>query len=944
MLTGAWAFSQGTSVKGKIADKEQLGLPGAHVVLLLPSGENAKNAFTDADGAFALEGVRPGKYTLKVTFLSYQNLEKEITVERRPLDLGVINLEEEAIALDQVQVTGQAVTGTQRGDTTSFNADAFKVMKDASAEDLVSKMPGVTVENGQVKAQGEDVKQVLVDGKPFFGNDPTAALRNLPAEVIGQIQVFDQRSDQSNFTGFDDGNTSKTLNIVTRGNMRNGQFGKMYAGYGYDDKYRAGGTINFFSGNRRITLIAQSNNINQQNFAAEDLVGALGGGGRGGFGGRGGRGGGGGFGGGGDMGNFLVNEGGGVATTHALGLNYSDKWGKKVEISGSYFFNNSIRNTDQLLDRTFISDAALNELYSQNTDSRTDNFNHRANARIEIKIDSANSIIYRPSLSLQQNNGFSNTFGQTLLGANLLNQTENDYNSDMGGINFNNSLLFRHRFSKPRRTVSLDMSLGYSDRAGESFLYSANSYYTRLVSDSLDQFTDLNVNGWNVSSNLEYTEPAGKNSMVTVNYRISKQLDESSKKTFDHQEGQGYVDSGLNQLLSNVSDNDYTTHQAGIGYNWNKQDIQFNARATMQYADLNNAQSFPTSFDLNRNFLNFVPYASLRYNFTQSKNLRLSYNARTQSPSVEQLQEVIDNSNPLQLSVGNPELDQSYSHNLFLRYSATNTEKATVFFAFVGGTITQDYIAKGTFLANSDNPIFDDLQLQPGAQLTMPVNLDGNYSLRSFMTYGFPLKPIKSTLNFSGNANYARIPGLINDELNYSSSTTLGGGLTISSNISDKLDFSVFSRTNYSFVNNTLQTNANNNYLIQSTGVRFNWQFAKGFVYRTDLSHQAYSGLGEAFNQNYALWNMSLGKKMFKNERGELTLSVFDLLKQNLSISRNVTEVYIEDVQTQVLQQYFMLTFTYNLRNFNGGAQSGNQGQSPMWQGRPGGSGGPPRW
>ncbi len=935
MLFAMSATAQNFSIKGKATDESGGALPGAHIALQYPWGEDARLSATEPDGSFILPNVEQGGYKLKISYLGYEDLIREVTISTESIDLGTLKLEPGSTQLAEVQVKERIAMAKQDGDTTSFNADAFKVMKDASAEDLVGKMPTVTVQGGKVQAQGEDVKQVLVDGKPFFGSDPTAALKNLPAEVIEKIQIYDQASDQSQFTGFDDGNASKTINIITRSNMQAGQFGKIYGGYGYDNKWQGGGNINYFNGDRRISLIGMTNNVNIQNFSTDDLLGVVGSsGGRRGGGGRGG-GGRGGWGGGGSIRDFLVNPSGGIATTHAIGLNYSDKWGKKLEVTGSYFFNKSKSDAEEILTQQFVDSEGLGQVYDETTFSTSNNTNHRTNFRFEYEIDSSNSIIMRPSLSWQINDGNSATAGLTNLNNTLLNETNNLYRSDLEGLNFSNNLLWRHKFAKRGRTFSVNISSGYSPKKGGSELQSTSAFFRQPSSfDTLDQQSNLDVNSWNASTNFNYTEPVGENGQLMLEYRASYQQEESDKKAYDFSEAtQGYDD--LNEPLSNVFSNDYFTHRPGLGYSYRKgRNLMVMARASYQYATLMNDQTFPQTLETEQTFSNLLPFAMLRWDINgRQKNMRVFYRTNTDLPSIEQLQNVVDNSNPLQLRVGNPNLKQAYSHSLFLRYQATNTEKSTVFFAMLGGSLTNNYIANGTYLANSGHPIFDELEVQRGAQVTQPVNLDGYRSLRSYLTYGVPVKPIKSNLNMDLSWNFSRTPGLLNDEQNFANTHTFGTGLTLSSNISDKLDFTIAGRPSYSRVNNSLQTNSNTEYLNLNSSVRFNWMIIEGFVLRTDLANQLYTGLSDSFNQNYWLWNVGIGKKLFKNERGELTFSVNDLLNQNRNISRTVTETYIQDSWTNALTRYLMLTFTYNLRHF--GSQPSGQNEERRWDGRP---------
>jgi hypothetical protein len=331
---------------------------------------------------------------------------------------------------------------------------------------------------------------------------------------------------------------------------------------------------------------------------------------------------------------------------------------------------------------------------------------------------------------------------------------------------------------------------------------------------------------------------------------------------------------------------------------------------------MQNNQVLPRTFLLVRTFQNLLPTAVFQYKFNSARNLNLTYRTSTNQPSVDQLQNVIINTNPLQLTTGNPDLRQTYQHSLTLRYSATNVEKSNTTFLFLSGNYANNFVTNSTYIAERDSVLGEGIVLKRGAQLIRPINLDGNWSLRSLVTYGLPVGFLKSNLNLNASFNYTRTPGLINERVNFSNTHTLGLGVVLSSNISEKVDFTVSSNSSFNLTQNTLQSSFNRRFLNQNTRVNFNWTFWKGLVYQTTLNHQVNSGLSAGYNQNFMLLNMSIAKKFMKKNQGEIKLSVYDLLNQNNSIQRNVTATYVEDVQTQVLQRYFMLTFTYNLQHF----------------------------
>lgn len=902
-------------VSGLIQEEgDHIALIGAHVTLQQPSTNLNRATISDSTGRFLFEQVPAGEYQLTITYVGYQDFHTSFTVSDVDLNLGLLSLKE-GVELSEIEVVEQVLPVQQRGDTTVLKAEAYKTLPDASAEALIEKMPTVVVDNGKVQAQGEDVKQVLVDGKPFFGNDPTAALRNLPAEIIDKIEIFDRQSEQSQFTGFEDGETSKTINIITKKDMRNGQFGKLYAGYGYEDRYEAGGNVNFFNGDQRISLIAMSNNINQQNFSSEDLLGVVGesgnrrrGRGPGGGGNRGG--------GGGSASDFLVGQQAGISQTHAAGINFSDQWGKQVEVHASYFFNRSDNTSEQLVNQPFFSTEGNEERYIEEGLTQSTNVNHRFSAELDYTINERNSLDWQPRLSLQTNNGLESVLGQTNLANTSLSQSDNRFSADLSTLNFSNDLTWKHNFEKRRRTFSIRLTSGLAPKMGSNSLFSENRFQDSIsLTTFLDQQSTLDLNSWNASANLNYTEPMGKKGMLMLSYRSSFQQEESAKETFDFNEATAEYDL-FNQELSNIFSNDYWTQSVGAGYTFRSGDWRLMARANVQYASLLNEQEAPFANSYENTFLNVLPMVMLRYSKSRTENLRLFYRSNTQLPAISQLQNVLDNSNPLQWKLGNPELAQSFGHSLFARYTKTNTEKSTIFFALLGGTYTNDYVASSTYLAGSDHPIFAEYAVQPGAQLSLPVNLDGQWSTRALLTYGFPVAPIKSNLNIDLSGNFSRTPGLVNEVLNNANSTNTGLGLTLSSNISERIDFTLSSRSSYNTVRNNLQTSTSTHFFNQNSRLKLDWIIAKGFVFRTQLTHQFFDGFGDAFTQNYLLWNMSIGKKLLKNDRAEISLSVFDLLNQNTDLERNVTETFIQDVQTNVLQRYVLLSFRYDVRNF----------------------------
>jgi outer membrane receptor protein involved in Fe transport len=933
----AHAQAQNVQITGTVLDSTaRTAVVGAYVAVSR-NVPDAKPEYvtTDANGKFVMTGLsKRTSYIVKISYLSYKDLTRTVTTEKDVTDLGSLELTEAVSTLNEVKVVGQVVAMEQKGDTTQFNAAAFKTNPDATTEDLIQKMPGITVINGTVTAHGETVNKVLVDGKPFFGDDATLTLKSLPAEIVDKIEVFDKLSDQAAFTGFDDGSGQKTINIVTKANRKVGQFGKIFAGYGLDDRYQAGGNVSFFKGNQRISVIGLSNNINNQNFSNQDLLGVQGGGG----------------------GNFQVGNQNGITGTNSFGLNYANKFGKKVDVTGSYFFNRTGNNNMQSTSQEyFISGGTGNQFYDEKSRTSSTNANHRANFRIEYAIDKSNMLIITPRLSFQDNHSGSTKLGLTSLGdGSLLNSTDINRKNKTNGYNFGNEILYRHAFAKRGRSVSLNVNTSMNDRNGNSSLYSKNLYYKNLQTpgDTIDQQSHTTSGGTTLGGNLVYTEPISTTGQLQFNYGLTLSNSNSKKETYNMDfEENTYTD--LDTLLSNNFDNRYTTNRAGVSYRYRKNNWTSNIGVDFQNTGLYSKQLAPRNATVDQSFTNFLPNFMLMYRSKTGTSLRMFFRSSTNQPSIMQLQNVVDNSNPLSLTAGNPNLKQEYSNTFNIRYALAGAERPYSLNALIFVSQRNNAIVNSTFIAQQPTTLPNGIVLEQGAKLTSPINVDGSWNARSFIAYGKPIAPLKLNVNVNTGFNYVRSPGRINNVANFSNTYAISQGLVISSNVSEKLDFTVSYSGNYNIVRNTIQPKLNNNFYTSGISGRVNWIFGKGFVVQTDINNQSYRGLGEGYNRNFTLWNASVGKKFLKNNAGELKLTVFDILKQNNSINTNTTETYIQYVSSQVLTQYAMLTFTYTLRNFGkmpernqdrrrdfegGGFPGGGRGQGGG--GFPGGGGG----
>ncbi len=870
------------SISGHVAD-QQTDSPIVANVSILVNNERKFSAKSSQQGFFLIKNVQRGNYTLVVVSDGFARYQREIFVSDSDFVAGNIRMQPILHTLGEVKIVAQVLAATQNNDTTEYNSEAYKVNAHADAADLVRKMPGIEVNGKELKAQGETVLKVLVDGKPFFGDDPWATLKNLPADVIQKVQVYNEKSDQERFTGFREGPQNKTINIVTKADKRRGVFGNVYAGGGVDNSkkeiYGTGCTLNRFNGNERITLTTQLNNINVQNFT--------------------------------ESGGTTASSGSGITTTRATGVNYTGKWGK-TDVSSSYQYTNTANDVYRRIHRTYMLPAAAGQVYDETSPATTGNNSHRVNMRISYAPDTMNTLLITPSFTV--NGGAGNTTKDgTTTADSLLNTTRSTNANNRDALAASANALYTHRFGRRGRTFSAGANVGYNGSNSTALQYARNIYYTNTAQNTiLNQQVVQKQQTNNASGNATWTEPAGKGGMVKAQYDVLYSPSQSDRITYNDT-GAGYIQA--DSLLSGSFVSANTQHKTGLSYQFRAKTYDFSIGVNYQATTLHNEQSLPATIAVNRSFSNLLPVATLQYRMSRTRNLQCNYTARTNTPSVAQLQDVVNNTDPMHLATGNPQLRLPYSHNAVVRYNASGSKAQRNFSASLSATYTQYYIAQTTFIATTDT-LIGKVRLPVGAQLSMPVNVNGNTMIVSNMGYSLPLSFIKCRLNVNLNIGISRSPAIVNGVVNYQQNATAGGNVVINSNVSEKVDFSLSSNTAMAATNNPANQQANTSYISQSCRATVDLVLWKGIIVSTLASYQANLGLSSGFNRNYLLWNMAVGKKLFKKQRGDIRFTTHDLLNQNNNIQRTTTETYIQDIQTNILQRYFMLVFTYKISSF----------------------------
>lgn len=905
-------------MKGVVLDSQNREAVAGAVVELTPDKDPDSKKYTTTSPKGRINASVPvGNYSIKISFLGYKDFVKSVSVGKGGLNLGSITLDPDNKMIDEVVIAANAIRTSQQGDTVNYNADAFKVTKDADVEGLIKKMPGITVNSdGSVEAQGEEVKKVFVDGKEFFGDDVSATIKNLPAEVVSKIEVYNKLSDQAQFSGVDDGEGYKAINIVTRSSMRTGTFGKMYAGYGYDNKYFGGGNVNLFAKNHRVSFIGLFNNINQLNFSTSDILGVMGsegGGSKGGGSTRYNRG----------MSNFMVGNVKGVSSVASVGTNYIGTFGDKLSVQGSYFFNTTNNSNISSTDRQYFSDDDSYRKYLNDKSAKTINYNHNLAGKIDYKIDDNNALSFRPRARFQSN--YSDSKSTRINSTNGIEEAINSVmqmvHSDNTGYNISLNGVYQHKLAKAGRTLTIEGngSWNNNERTSENLQLKYKTDITNpgnadLDPDEiLDQHILNNSKGYSYTGSVMYTEPLTDISQMVFQYRARYNYSEGDKRSFIDRAAH------FDPLLSNISNSGYLVHRVGPGYRYGSKTTTLIANVFYQRSELVGDREYPLpNTHTAKSFNNVTYFGMVNTNFNPQNSLRMFFRSSTNNPSINQLQDVVDRSDLDFTSSGNSQLVPTYTNDVVATYTRSSVTKGRTFMVMGGFNLRSNYIANSIYDKGQTVTLSDGSQyvVPNNVQFTMPINMNGYWGFRGGISFGTPINFIKSNINFNLGMTLTNSPNMINLQNNVTKGQNYNAGVTLGSNISDKIDFNLSYNAGYNMAKSTLLADNNNNYWNQTVFGSFKWITWRDFTLTANANYYQYTGITTDFSESYVICNLAVGKKVLKSKRGEINVGVNDLFDQNTSFSRNITDTYIENVRNNVLGRYVTVSFTYNLRSF----------------------------
>ncbi len=909
-------------IRGAIKDSVGVGFEAATVVLYnIKDSSVIETIATNNKGEFGFKNVPIGSYKLFLSSVQFLATVKdvELTAENPSKDFGTISAKQ-GYQQDAVTVVAQNPVRVAQ-DTVEFRADAFKTRPNAVVEDLLKKLPGVQVDkDGTIKAQGQTVTKVFVDGKPFFGDDPKTATKNLPAGIVDKVQVIDKKSDQSQFTGFDDGTTEKVINITIKKDKKKGFFGRANAGVGTEGRYEGNLSFNRFNNGTQISIIGQANNNNNEGFSFQDMMDFSGNGGFGG--GRGSDGGsGGGDGGGGNMSINMTRGGGGMfggntfggpptglRTTRAGGINLSTLFGKKLTLSSSYFYNNGYTFTEQLANsRNFDADSIRSFI---NTETSTDNSyrtNHRLNVAMDWTIDSFNSVLIRPNLTYlkRENNSATVTDIKSLKDLPKSSNIQKSQ-STTAQLNFSGTLLWRHKTRVKGRTLSVRLNAGANSTDGDGDNINQQNFFLPAPFTSIrDQINTTDNNSNTLNTRVSYTEPLSKTRILELTYSYGRNETNSDRRTLKRDPFGSYT--VLDTFATNVFENTFQSHQLGFNIQTKLKKYDYTLGLSAQKSDLVSTNIVKSTILKQSNVYNLFPTARLNYNFGKNRNLRFNYRGSTNQPSATQLQPVIDSSNVLSIYEGNPALKQEFTNNINISYNKFNFVSLKTMFLFLNFSNTNNKIVNGL----TNNPF--------GGQNRKPINLNGAYNVIGNFSFGFPIKAIKKTnINSSTSIVYNNDVNVLNAIQNTTKTTNINQTLSINYTHKDNLDISVSGMAGYNKATNQIQTFNTDPFYSFNTSFDISYNFKNNLTVQSDIENTSYKGRTNGFNQNFTIWNGSISKLLLKDKSLEAKFTAFDILKQNRSIDRSIQNNIIKDISTNTITQYFMVSLKYSLNKFGG--------------------------
>ncbi|MBR4850203.1 MAG: TonB-dependent receptor [Alistipes sp.] len=932
LLSCLVAWGQGAVVSGRFFDVESKeGVVGAIVEITTPRDSLFRRHYTTGYGGYFKTPPLPrGEYKLTTTFIGYKDYEQHFKVDMLPLNLGDIPLS--LAAIDVGVVVKEVVVPRAQivGDTLRYSASQFKVTVDAELEGLLRKLPGISITNGRIEAQGEVVKKIYVDNEEFFGGNVQQVLQSIPAQAVESVEVYNRMSEASQITGVDDGDGGKVINIVTKGSLSHSEFGKVHAAGGYEPtaspeitqkgKYSAGGSVNIFRDDMRVAIMALANNMDKQNLSDEgiSMSGTT------------------------NRSNasstFSVNRQSGVAAAEIFAMNYSDKWGrrKRAKFDGNIFFNHNNSKNQFVVDRWYNEPAKIDTIHYDQF-SNPDKLTLRLRGRLEWKVAKRQRLYLTPSYSYTDNFSINrqDTTSMRLPGSE--SGVRYYPSSNEGNARTHNAGVYgqySYNFLKQGRVLLIAANVSHNENENWR---NYRSYSGTQAIDALRKYSySHNATSNHTSTfriNPTYREKIGRYVVLNVAYNFQYQMRDRDVRNYTTDDTYVLLEEKLKPRSSSSCKGAYIFHEASAGARYGKGRTWVSLNLKYRNTMLSTTNLWAESqTPLVQRYDNFLYNATANVAVNKEHSLRVSLNSKMKVPGLWTLIDLYNVNNTSYISVGNPNLKPSQEHNLFARYTNVSSRFGTTFMVMAKAEHIQNYA--GTKIAYSPGSFEIDGTKYNPIQLSQQVNLDGYWSYELRTSLGLPMKHLRSNLNFVFGATYSDIPmeivdvekvgSVIDEEGHFSArgervmmhNTNAYAQVTLGSNISENIDFMVTWRGSYSYNDSSLKV-IDNQYFMHYARANIKAVLPLGFTISSSVNFTHFIGFTNRFNDHFTLWNISVGKKMLKG-LGEVELCANDILNQNTSFSRYVWASYSQLRYNSVLGRTFLLRFTYNLRNLGG--------------------------
>ncbi len=873
------SYSQ--SLKGIVLDEDRLPLEFVSVALLQPSDSLlVKYTSTGEDGKFDISGFKEGTYMLQIYLMTYQANQQTLNFTKNERDLGEIILKKDVNRLDEVTINA-IVPIKIKQDTVAFNTKAFKIKQDDNVGDLIKKLPGIQIgTDGKVSAQGEDVTKILVDGKEFFNNDQTIALQNLNADAIKSVQIIDEESDDTRTTGIKDGEKSKIINLVLKEGKKSGYFGKLGAGIGTNDRYTSDFDLNRFTANTQLALFGKLNNINNTGATVFRRDGSRGG-----------------------------NSG--FLTTGTAGANYNYEFKKDLNFNLDYHYGYSDREEEEASKRTqFTQDKSFTS--EKKDDSQNISNNHNVNFSLRDRSVEGKYLEFRGSFKNDNRESDSNSttafFDENNnLDANNERTTRSEDERNNGNLSFS----YRKKLNEKGRNLRVRSGISFSDNKDMNFQNSTN------VSDVTSSFE---------SNEITTKDEKNKSLDYNVSFRYMEPIVEHHLISFSSSINNNNNDESVDQrrTINEISQNpfiyqlDYNkqVYNNQLGYVFSQDKIQVYLSGSLetmkQKLDVDNVAF------INNNYSNFLPRATVSYEYKKGKRLRLRYNKETQLPSANQVTPIVNDFNPLYISVGNSNLTPEESDNFNIMFYSHEFKKATSFFSFLGYTkttntiissrsIDENYVTKTTF-----------------------ENYGTKESFRGHLNLSKKISTIGLRYNLRLGGDINDYTTIIDNGYNETNSKSWNFGLSLSNENKNKVDLTIGANYDFNKTTYSLQ-DKDRDYLKQNYYTKFDWDLTNSLTFNTQFDFSLYTD-NNFDSQSVPIWNLGFDYAFLKGKRGNLKLQVFDILDKDLGIVRNSSDSYFEETIQKNLGTYAMLSFTYSLKPPTGKSSKRGGGDRRGWR------------